>query len=465
MSEGVSPLRWALLGLEHAGARRYDSASPDELREWLGGDVSDSAVKAVTKFDNADDPQALARAIQSLGLDRDKVGDAMEVADAKVKVLTHKDKRPGSFTHKYIPEVIESAEDGTVYMCKSVNGNKAMMAWDLNPSNVVVKVDEYDPYKILGWELLKDFPHGERQIREQYGDQLSDDVLLALCGPQGGSGNSQTSSQTAASKETLTISVGRRDHHKFKEQADTLKEEFRQQGQATDKSLKRLVLFPTGTDENLSDNWWIVGSFGESATVGFANCNKSTYEYLSDLDEVWHIDDYLSQAEDYEVVTSEGKMPLGEVDDPVVFTTSEKPFNRLTSPRVIDNLLTVLKEQCEGKWKSPDLDGDETLIILDDRHAFRARPLLHNAETVLYGDTEVRDIGEDPFNAGHEYLLYAKARLSDWDWDSPELHALENQCWNLKMDDGGFELIETLAMLHDNDRPLYSETPLDRWEQ
>lgn len=449
MGERCSPLDVALLGLGRAGDKRYQPASPKELREFLGSDVSDSAVKTVTKFEDAENPDLLARAVQSLELEKEHLGEAMEVADKNVKVLTHNGKRPSSFSHRYIPKVIENSEDGTVYMCKSVNGNKAMMAWDLDPNNQVVKVDDYEEYELLGWELLKDFPHSESQIREEYGDKLSDDVLLALCGS--GSGNSKSSQTT---KEALTISVGRRDYHKFKLQADTIREELRQQGKLTKKSLKKLVLFPPGTDNNLSDNWWIVGSYGNSGTVGFANCNKSTYESLEHLDEVWHIDDYISQAKDYEVVTSEGKKLLGEVDDPVVFTTSQ--YDTMSRSRIIENLLQALKEQCEEKWKSPDISGDETLIILDDKSAFRARPALHDSEIVLYGDEEVRDIGEDPFNVGHEYLLYAKARFSDWDWDSPELRILENAFWNIDMDEGGFELIETLAMLHDDGKELYS---------
>jgi len=447
MGERFSPLDMALLGLERAGNKRYEPASTKELRDFLDSDVSDSAVKTVTKFENADNPDALARAVQSLELDKANLGRAMEVADQRLKVLKHNGKRPSSFTYSYIPRIIEDSEEGTVYMCKSVNGNKAMMAWDLDPNNKVVKVDDYEEYELLGWELLKDFPHSESQIREEYGNTLSDDVLVALCGS--GTGNSNSS----ATKEALTISVGRRDYHKFKLQADTIREEFRQQGELTKKSLQKLVLFPPGTDNNLSENWWIVGSYGNSGTVGFANCNKSTYESLEHLEEVWHIDEYLSQAKDYEVATSEGEKPLGKVKDPVVFTTSQ--YNRMV--RISGNLLPVLKEQCEEKWKSPDISGDETLVILDDKEAFRARPILHDAKTVLYGDEKVRDVGEDPFSVGHEYLLYAKARLSDWNWDSVELRALENEFWNIEMDDGGFELIETLAMLHDNGKELYSE--------
>lgn len=457
----VSPIRWALLGLKHSGDRRYRLSSVDDLREWLGSDISSSAVKAVRKFDDADDPRKLALAVQKLDLPSEKVGEAMEAADCQVKMLGHDDKTPGSFEWTYAPEVIEDAyPDGTVYMCKSVNGKKAMLAWDLCVNNTVVKVDKYEKYEMLGWEKLKDFPHGGRQIREQYGDELSDEVFEKLCGDDT-SGNSR--SVSSPSTEELTVSVGRRQRHRRKVQAESISKELESSGTLDEISASKLVLFPTTSERNLSEHWWIAGSSSNEA-VGIANCNKSTYEYLSDHDEVWHIDDYIESAENHEVVTTEGKKPLGELalDDCVVYSSSDEAYQRFISDEVLPALSEGLAYMAGKKYAAPDLDGDETVVVISPSTAFRARPVLRNAAQVLHTGTGVRDIG-NPTGVGHTYLLYARCRLSDWDWESPEMEVLANGLWNVELDDGVYELVETLASVHDADEPLYSETPQSRW--
>lgn len=458
-------LRWALHGLDQAASSRYGTASADELREWVDCDVSDAAVDAVIKFNGAKHPERLAKGVQRLDVPRDCLVDAMEAADTEVRVLGSDSMRPGKFRYEYVADLLVQVDDAdsSVYMCKTVNGDKAMMAWDLDSDNVIAEVDNYDKFEILGWELLKDFPHGEHQIREKYGDCLSDSVLQRLCG---GNGSTATRSSTSPSTETLTISTGRREFERFKKEAEDVKDEFNSGGAQSVRDVRRLILFPSDTDRNLSDNWWIVGPRANGGSIGFANCNKGTWEFLSDCDQALHVDNYIESAEEYEVVTSAGATALGdlELDNCVVYVTSDESYPRMTRDIVLDNLPRLVAERCDDRWKSPDLDGDEIVIVLSPRDAFPARPLLYDAGRVVYTDSQIRDIGADPFDIGHEYSLYAEARLADWDWSSPELTAFKEQCWNLEMDDGGYELVETLATLHDNGKPLYSESPRQRWD-
>lgn len=470
MSHEGSPLRWAILGLKHAGASRahYRETEVEDVSQWLGREVDKGVVVALKKFRDAHDAPALAEAVSKLDTPRDKLGDVLEVADQRVKVLYNEGKRPSNFSHKYIPYIIEDVQpDGTVYMCKSVNGNKAMMAWDLNSNNTVVKVDEYEPLEVLGWEKLKDFPHGERQIREQYGDLLSDEVLEVVCGRKDTS--SSGSSRRSGGVERLTISTGKKSHEKFNMDADTVREKFESQASIPEHSIARLVLFPPDTDRNLSDNWWITGDFTDTVEVAIANCKKSTYEKLSSVNQVWHVDEYIDEAGDYEVETSDGPMKLDDLDldNTVVYTTSLEMYPEMTKPEIIRPLPEAIDAKLSDKWDEVrDIVAPiDTVVVLDSIRAFRAKPLLRDVDVCVYGDTLVPEIGEKyRVCPCHEYVLYARARLSDWNWESPELQAFENQCWNLEMDDGGFELVETLAMLHDDGKPVYSNAPKGRWD-
>jgi len=55
--------------------------------------------------------------------------------------------------------------------------------------------------------------------------------------------------------------------------------------------------------------------------------------------------------------------------------------------------------------------------------------------------------------------------LPDWDFNSTEMEKLESLSYNLKLDDGGYEIIQTLKNLHDGGEQPFSQTPQARWSQ
>jgi len=83
---------------------------------------------------------------------------------------------------------------------------------------------------------------------------------------------------------------------------------------------------------------------------------------------------------------------------------------------------------------------------------------------IFYASSSPRDVGYCK-NLSSDYKLYARARLSDWDFDATELSTLDGASYSIDLDDGGYELVETLAKLHDAGQQPFSETPESRWSQ
>jgi hypothetical protein len=375
-------------------------------------------------------------------------------------------------------------------MAKTLSSTgKVRIAWDLSDENEVVVVDEYEPWaSVLGWEKLKQFPHGKNQIEEQYGDVLSDEVMEILVGDSGGdtetktetdgSGSRGRRTRTKPSDEVLNIGMSRKHKSRSKVVSQKIHDTF-EKGETVKlsryKSVDMLVLFPTTSEKLLSEHWWVAGEkpFGDGG-VAVANCNKGTFEYLNQCEQVWHIEDYLSQAGDYEFDTNAGPITMNTAatTNLVIHTLTEETKAYFTRKHVFENMTQAIHDYAETELhRSPDLPHESDMVYapITKTDAFWLRPVLRqqtdddNDALLISGGSSVRDIREDSLMSS-DYKLYARARLHDWDFSSTELEKLD-ECTGLyiNLDDGGMELVETLAKLHDSGKQLFSETPEGRW--
>jgi hypothetical protein len=89
---------------------------------------------------------------------------------------------------------------------------------------------------------------------------------------------------------------------------------------------------------------------------------------------------------------------------------------------------------------------------------------IDGSPTVLYGESSPRDINKT-YSLSSDYKLYARARLNKWDFDWTELEVLDAASFRISLDDGGYELVETLGKLHDTGVKPFSETPQARWDK
>jgi hypothetical protein len=74
----------------------------------------------------------------------------------------------------------------------------------------------------------------------------------------------------------------------------------------------------------------------------------------------------------------------------------------------------------------------------------------------------MRDLG-NTYGISSNYRLYSRARLPDWDFESIEMEQLDRADYYFELDDGGYEVLETLGKLHDRGEQPFSKTPKARW--
>jgi hypothetical protein len=206
--------------------------------------------------------------------------------------------------------------------------------------------------------------------------------------------------------------------------------------------------------------------------VAIGNCNKGTFEYLAEREEVWHIEDYLAQARDYEFGTNHGAVTMDTIDcsSLVIHVMPERTKNRMSHTIAGENMPELLPEYCEDNmFHPPELPHSDDMLYapLTKEQVFWMRPALRDSPdaTILYAKSSPRDV-HTTYNLSSDYKLYARARLPDWNFDeSKELQTLDGASYSIDMDDGGFELVETLGKLHDAGMQPFSETPEARWSE
>jgi hypothetical protein len=515
------PFAYAMQGVDEIpGSTKHSEGSlAAAIQSIYGTEVSTDTGSVLDRLNSANDPQELVNAVKNAGLnevtdwpdtfdsddlheevddvDDPGLGEAMRLIDTKLSdSLCPRDKDANKMTskrerkHVYVPEVVNKAgENGTVYMAKTMSSSaKVRMAWDIHDSNQVVVVDDYEKWEsLLGWKKLKSLPHGKNKIREELGGVLSDEVLDIVAGEQAGDTDTQDDSasdtssrgrrtRTKPSEEVLNLARGSRHRQRTKMKSKDIAETFDDDESIGYNNIEMLVLFPSTTDLNMTDHWWIPGTRWPGAgSVAIANCNKGTFEYLNQYEQVWHIEDYLEQATDYEFKTNAGPltMNVASTQTLVMHAVSEQTQERLMRDGIIENIPPALVEYVEEEmYRGPELPHPDDMVYapITQEDAFWMRPELrkqHSPEegdaVVCYADVTLRDLG-NTYSVSSDYRLYSRARLPNWDFDALELSQLDSASHYMKLDKGGYEMLETLGKLHDAGEQPFSETPESRWQ-
>ena len=513
------PLEYAVRGVSEmpSSMRRRNNTLTKPISKQYGTPVSDDTANVVERLHSAIDGMKLVESVKAADLDdvedytnlfteqmlddisQDEadLGAVMQTLDVKLhESLASRDTDISKVSKKkhrksvYIPDVINNAgEDGDVYMAKTLSTTaKVRMAHDLHDDNQVVVVDDYEKWEnLLGWKKLKSLPHGKNKIKEELGDQLSDDVLKIVASQNSKSTDTDTKDTSSGGRRTRTnptdeiLNVARNSSHRdrFKQQSKDILEDFEEDGYIGNKynKIKMLILFPSTTDLNMTNHWWVAGTrWSGGGHAAIANCNKGTFEYLNQRDEVWHIEDYLEQAGDYEFETNHGPVTMDTVDHSslVVHILDEDAQHRFMKSPVIEQMPSLLPEFCDDNlYRSPPFcHPDDMLyapITMED--VFWMRPELvkqtdpeDGDAIVLNAESSPRDLGKK-YSLASDYRLYSRARLHEWDFDSVEMDSIDDADHYFRMHDGGYEMVETLAMLHDEGKKPFSKTPKARWDQ
>jgi hypothetical protein len=507
------PLDYAVEGVSELSSRqrRSHNSLAQPILDKYGASIDTETANVVDRLYNSVDATELVRAIKRVGLDevdeyeplfagfdidddeQVDLGTVMRELDTKIAYgHASRDSDIEKVSKKrqreaiYVPELINMVGDGgTIYMAKSLSSvAKVRMAWDLHDENEVVVVDSYKWGDLLGWEKLKSLPHGKNKIREELGDKLSDEVLDKVAGSSVQDTETKTDddsssrgrrTRTKPTDEILNVAISSRHRDRFKKDAQALKESFEDDGTIGGyDEIGMLVLFSTTTDLNMTDHWWVAGERWGDDKVAIANCNKGTFEYLNDCEQVWHIEDYIAQAEDYEFDTNHGPVTMGTIaqDTLVVHAVPQSTKERFLRSAVIEDIPQVLPEYVDSNmYSAPDLPHPDDMLYapVTPEDVFWLRPALKDFDggengVIFYASGSPRDVGYCK-NLSSDYKLYARARLSEWDFDATELSTLDGASYSIDLEDGGYELVETLAKLHDNGMQPFSETPEARWSE
>lgn len=510
------PLKYAMRGVTELSSqeRRSHPTLQTPIKQRYGTDVSKDTARVLEQLNSATDEMELVSAVKTAGLneveDYDELldgvdvnlnseepdlGDVMGILDQKLtESLCDREEDAGKASSKsnresvYVPELINETEGATVYMAKTLSSTaKLRMAWDLDPNNEVVVVDDYEKWeRLLGWEKLKQFPHGKNKIREEYGDRLSDEVLKIVAGdaPSGSSDDKSDDTsgpsrgrrtRTKPSEEVLNLARGSRQNERAKLRSKDIADSF-EDGDTIGYKIDTLILFPRTCDLNMTDHWWIPGSRGNGKYAAIANCNKGTFEYLNQYEQVWHIEDYLERAGDYEFQTSAGPitMDTASTDNLVVHVLDKENQERMLRSDILQAMPEALHTYVENElYKSIELPHEDDMVYAPINHedAFWLRPVLREQTNPQEGDalvatggSSIRDI-DNTRSISSDYKLYARARLNEWDFGCPELAALDNASGiYMDLDEGAYEVLETLGRLHDRGEKPFSQSPETRWK-
>lgn len=469
MSDNVSPVRWAIAGLKRGGRNRHRLSSATEMSYWLDSDISPETIQIVRTLIQKENPIDAIEAVRRLdGLSDDELSDALSIADTRAKIVTGSGDSVSGHTYRYISDIIIDADDndGSVYMAKSVNYTKARIVWDLDDANTIINVNEYERYEPFGWKKLKEIPHGKHQIDTQYGDELSDSLYDELCGDI----DTANSNSNTHSAEELTVSCGRSTHQRENINSDELKDTLEAGDDVISfMNIDTLICFPPNADDNLSNYWDIAGESGDDMTA-LANCNKSTYEYLEDCDAIVHINDYRERASSKTLYTTDGKMDATDVaeDDNILICLCSQKLLEAVKENCCRSAVKEALADAVNTTNGISVDGLSvdretiTFALIDENSWYESYPVIRHIDDSRFIYTENNFSGRAGMRSiWDDILLYMSARLSAWDTSMAEMQALRDYYSGLDLSNGGFDLIETLALLHDSGKLPYSEVDND----
>lgn len=394
--------------------------------------------------------------------------------------------------------VLQSERDnGDVYMGCTLNQKKSKIAWDLGREdytkdetpNMVVEIPGKSWYerfqKAFGWKKLQDI--SLRNISQYQSDmsELQYNKLLTEMGLEDFDNDREAMAEakrrakpTPPEQERLNVSVSQKTTEQSKFNAKNIKKHF-EDGQklAIEKKtsgysrttktydVDKIILAPSSSERNISDYYWLGGEYGGGA-VALANCNVSTYEYLSSVEGIFHIDKFAEMAWRMPIETSDGVTNIRDSkDNLVIHTVHDSNKDRFMD--IVDEVPETLRNFYESGavshfnskvWKGPDFDEMVYAPVTMDE-LFEILPALKESDvTIVYGDMKPNNSFQttELTYLKNDVWVYAATRLNNWDLSSVEMSNILSRGFS-DLSKGGYELVETMAFRHDKGIPPVSQ--------
>jgi hypothetical protein len=330
------------------------------------------------------------------------VRETIELCPRNTYNITRQYNRNTTKVLDLIREMYDS--DGTVFMAKSPNQDKAELAWALHDDNEVVKVSQYDRWEnLFGWQKLKDLTL--YNIEDEYGSDLPASILDKDRASDSGN-SSSTSVGDGETPEDRTVKVrrgagGQRQYNALS--AEAIKKRLTTDGLSLSvgrDEFDHLVLYKT-TEPHMAD----CGRHLTSDGAAYARVPEYVAEYLSPLDTVYEseqafyeqlaeatfdsiaLDDFLTDddvvgCDDVPDGVSTGTVSTPDVDSDVLFYTSPNPSSERERLTEDPRLLQLFLRECYAVLDETLFEYD-TLVITDVASVRDAWPAFNEEQGVV----------------------------------------------------------------------------------
>lgn len=330
-------------------------------------------------------------------------------------------------------------KSGDTYMGATLNQDKMDAVWDDSDENQVIRVKSSDEYEdlewLFDWNQLRNVKKnlGQMDVSEEIVERLKTDR-----GTQSGKSRSKNSERDIKERH-LTVHQDNLGRNGFT--AEELKDMY-------DGGSEYLVLFPSNTDYNLSNHRSI-----QSSRIGIANCIVKVYDFLSECDNIYRIEDWYEHCQELEFSTSNGKMEAQEIADSeqvLLHALGGDIVDVFREDSVMDEMTTICRETATHNSSYgvnlDRLDKDEIIYVpVTPSELDQMRVCFESTECdvcTLTGDITVDEIGSGQSPVDSDIYWYTWSRLPRWR-DTKEIDTFNDYQWNLDPD--WIWLIDSLA--------------------
>lgn len=338
---------------------------------------------------------------------------------------------------EHLWEVLPEDDDAKVFMGCKLSPKKVKVVHKDSDANKVVSLyssDEYEEYEEkFGWRRLTDI--GPSTI-----DEFNIPAELAA--------EFQRDTSSKGSKQDLTIYYGDLNEDEPKRMTPNELEGALKNG-ITKYNLSTLVVFPRADDRNVSDNKHLANT-----RIAVASCTKSQWEKLEGSEGVKRAEKYWQEARDLNVATTSGIVRAGDLDfsEVLLHPVSSDAIQNFRDPEVLSQLEEYVQTQITYRYGGRGARfPDATYVPVTLSELDKLRPLFkvdadnrEDKTSVLVGDYGY-DLGRGQ-SISNDIRLYAYARLPEWQ-NTEEMDALQET--DIRLDDGGFQLVETLVSAYE----------------
>lgn len=351
-------------------------------------------------------------------------------ADRDVDVVTKSRNLPKQTPAMAVYNAVNN--DGDVYMGCRLTEDKVELVWEDSEDNYIFQIqssDNYETYKeLLNWKALRDI--SRKDVNEF---DVSDETREEFFNVDDKSTNksdyklkfhykSSTNRTNSVSVETLIDSL---------EDGNSV--------EISRTEVDNIILFPTHKDKNISDYYWMCNRHNP-----VSKCRKKDWERLKDYDMVKTADELIEKSKNINFKTSEGELSISEFDElydsedySIMFHVVNENYKDCFAS---DKYIEIGEDFVNDKFANYK-DIQYIYAPLTEREIRELHPTIDEFE-VLRGDSSVKTIASTT-SIRTDSKIYARIRLNEWK-DSTEYESFVSSISRISINDGGYELIETL---------------------